>query len=331
MVTRLESRRIVIAGASSLLGRELKSLLEESRLAASDFRLLDEESVAGSLTEAGGEPAVIQPVETDSFQKASVIFFTGSTAFTNANLELARTTDAKVIDLSGALAGDVETITWLPNTGAKGSTTSSQLFAIPSAHSEIVARLASALHSLHATTLSAVAFQPVSVSDNAGIEELESQTGHLLSFQPLGKAVFDAQVAFNLLDRYGPACRRALNTSLQVLRAEIRSSLARGIPMPAVQLLHAPVFYGATVSSCATLKNAVDAIRLKDACAAAGFRITVDDAAPSNLSVAGETALQLAAPQPDAASSGAWWFWAAADNLRRPASNAVKLAESLLG
>jgi len=50
---------MVIAGASSLLGAELKSLLEESRFAGGDFRLVDEEVVAGTLTEAGGEPAVI--------------------------------------------------------------------------------------------------------------------------------------------------------------------------------------------------------------------------------------------------------------------------------
>ena len=86
MVGAMESRRIVIAGASSLLGRELKSLLEESRFAACDFRLLDEESFAGSLTEAGGEPAVIQPVQADSFAKAAAIYFTGTAAFTNANL-----------------------------------------------------------------------------------------------------------------------------------------------------------------------------------------------------------------------------------------------------
>ena len=50
-----ESQRIVIAGASSLLGAELKSLLEESRFAAYDFRLVDEELAAGTLTEVAGE------------------------------------------------------------------------------------------------------------------------------------------------------------------------------------------------------------------------------------------------------------------------------------
>ncbi len=51
------SQRIVIAGASSLVGGELKTLLEESRFAGWDLRLVDEENVAGTLTEAGGEAA----------------------------------------------------------------------------------------------------------------------------------------------------------------------------------------------------------------------------------------------------------------------------------
>src|SRR5215467_15349051 len=99
-----ESHRIVIAGASSLLGAELKSLLEESKFAGWDFRLLDEEDAAGTLTEAGGEATVIQPVEEGSFDKARFVFFTGSAAFTKANLTAAKHAPGKIIDLSGALA-----------------------------------------------------------------------------------------------------------------------------------------------------------------------------------------------------------------------------------
>src|SRR5258708_25779294 len=115
MATSLESRRIVIAGASSLLGTEVKSVLEESRFAASASRLVDEESVAGLLTEAGGEPALIQPVEADSFNKAWIIFFAGSPAFTRRNLELAKKSGALIVDLSGELAGDRGPRLWLPD------------------------------------------------------------------------------------------------------------------------------------------------------------------------------------------------------------------------
>src|SRR5258708_39023986 len=86
MSTPRDSQRMVIAGASSLLGAELKSLLEESRFAGWDFSLLDEEIAAGTLTEAGGEAAIIQPVQEGSFSRAKLIFFIGSEALPRRHL-----------------------------------------------------------------------------------------------------------------------------------------------------------------------------------------------------------------------------------------------------
>lgn len=330
MTIPLESRRVVIAGASSLLGAELKSLLEESRFAASDFRLVDEETVAGTLTEAGGEPAFIQPVEEDSFEKAWAIFFAGSAAFTKANLALAKGSAASIIDLSGELAGRSQIAVWLPKLSDKPAN-GAKMFAIPSASAEIVARISVALSSLQPSAVSAVAFQPVSAAGKPGIEELEAQTGQLLSFQPVGKQVFDAQVAYTLLDRFGVSSSHSLSASLEILRREVAAVLPSTAKAPAIQLLHAPVFYGSTVAVCAFLDSQTIAPSLERLCANAGFTVTAADASPSNVSSAGEIVLQLAPPAADSAAPGAFWFWAAADNLRLPAANAVKLAESLLG
>jgi len=334
MPTPLESRRIVIAGASSLLGAELKSLLEESRFAASDFRLVDEETVAGTLTEAGGEPAVIQPVEEDSFSKAWTIFFAGSPAFTKANLSLAKSSGARIIDLSGELAGQQGVTTWLskPLDGSPVSAASSDedLFAIPSASAEIIARLALALRSFAPSAVSAVAFQPVSAAGKAGIEELEVQTTRLLSFQPVGKEVFDSQVAYTMLDRFGDSSSHSLSHSLEILRREVKACLPIQAAPIAVQLLHAPVFYGSTVAACAFLPAHSDVSAVAKLCTDAGFTLTASETPPSNVSSAGEIALQLAAPSPDSSVANGLWFWAAADNIRLPAMNAIKLAEQLI-
>lgn len=335
MPTPLETRRIVIAGASSLLGVELKSLLEESRFAASDFRLVDEETVGGTLTEAGGEPAVIQPVEEDSFLKAWTIFLTGSPAFTKANLALAQNSGARIIDLSGELAGRQGVTTWLqkPADGSLASPASSDedLFAIPSASAEIIARLALALRSLAPSALSAIAFQPVSAAGKAGIEELEAQTTRLLSFQPVGKEVFDAQVAYTMLDRFGGSSPHSLSRSLEILRREVKACIPLQAVPPAVQLLHAPVFYGTTVAACSFLPAHSEVSAVIGLCKDAGFTLTAGETPPSNVSSAGEISLQFAPPSPDPSAPGAFWFWAAADNIRLPAANAIKLAENLLG
>src|SRR5205823_13481696 len=50
---------------------------------------------------------------------------------------------------------------------------------------------------------------------------------------------------------------------------------------------------------------------------------------PSNVTAAEAVAIQLAEAQVEPAKPGTWWFWGAADNVRLPAANAVKLAEKL--
>ena len=49
----------------------------------------------------------------------------------------------------------------------------------------------------------ATVFEPASERGQRGMDELHQQTVNLLSFQPLPKDVFDAQVAYNLVARYG--------------------------------------------------------------------------------------------------------------------------------
>src|SRR5437879_2907738 len=209
-----ESNRIVIAGASSLLGAELKSLLEESRFAGWDVRLVDEELAAGILTEAGGEPAVIQPVEEGSFEKARLIFFAGSFDFSVANLEMAQRSGAVIIDLSGHSINFGNTFVWYPGIEKLRKQTLHEkphLAAVLSAAAEGIVRLSLALQALGLQTLTATVLQSVSAAGKSGIEELETQTKQLMSFQSPGKALFDVQVAFNSLDRFGPASGFELN------------------------------------------------------------------------------------------------------------------------
>lgn len=328
-----ESRRIVIAGASSLLGAELKSLLEESRFADWDFQLLDEEVAAGTLTEAGGEAAIIQPVEEGSFDRARFIFFTGSAAFTKANLDAAKQASGKILDLSGALADYPGVITWFPGIDAfRGGEfpKTGAAYLVPSAAATAGASLSLALHPLGLQELVFVFFQPVSEAGRAGIEELESQTSQLLSFQTVGKPVFDAQVAFALLDRFGPASSQDLLSARERIRTEIEACIAGKTGLPALQLVHVPVFYGVTFAACAHVDLPVNCPRLVQTCKSAGFLLIGGDEALSNISAAGESLIQLAEPEADPAGLGTWWFWGAADNIRLPAANAVKLAETLL-
>ena len=332
-----ESHRIVIAGASSLLGAELKTLLEESRFAGWDLRLLDEEDAAGTLTEAGGEPVLIQPVEEGSFERARFVFFTGSPEFAERNFAAASAAGAVAIDFTRKVSTKEQAPSpWFPKLDEFWSTrftSNGTRFWIPSSAAVSATSLSFGLRPVGLRKLSITFFRPVSEAGRAGIEELESQTGQLLSFQSVGTPVFDTQVAFNLLERYGSASRQNLARVRKALREEINACVAnhRAV-LPALQVLHAPTFYGMMFSACAELDPRVAGTEsVSNACRGAGFSVAQDeDGTPSNVSAAGENTVQLGVPQSDPAVSGTWWFWGAADNVRLPAWNAVKLAEKLL-
>lgn len=323
------SQRIVLAGASSLLGAELKSLLEESRFAGWDLSLVDEETAAGTLTAAAGEPAVIQPVEEGTFARAQLIFFTGSPSFTDANLASARQSGAIVIDLAGAALRIPEVRVWFTPNNADKST---KLFVIPSAPGLVSGRLLSGLRNVGASRFAIVFFRPVSEAGRAGVEELESQTSQLLSFQSVGQPVFDTQVAFSLLDQYGSASRESLKSVKERVRLELSAGFAKNAVQPAVQVVHAPVFYGYTFVSIAELQAGDTSEGLVETLRNAGFSLETEACSPmGNLIAAGDSAIHLALPESDPAQPGTWWLWGAADNIRLPAASAVKLAEELLG
>ena len=332
MPSSRDSQRIVIAGASSLLGAELKSLLEESRFAGWDLSLVDEEAVAGTLTEARGEPAVIQPVEEGTFSRAKLIFFAGSEAFTHRNLAAARESGATVIDLSGAALSVQDAKVWFAiDDVGQHADKSKTLYAIPSAPGLAAAKLLAALSNAGLSRLALIFFRPVSEAGRAGIEELETQTSQLLSFQSTGQPVFDTQVAFNLLDHYGAASRENLQSIRARIRGEVSFAAGSNVVKPSVQVLHAPVFYGYTFITMAELNPKQSKDALIEASRNVGFTLDSGAASPlGNLNASGDSAIHLALPENDSAQPGAWWFWGAADNIRVPASIALKLAEKLL-
>lgn len=328
-----ESHRIVIVGASSLLGAELKSILEESKFAGWDLRLVDEVAAAGILTEAGGEPAVIQAVEEGSFEKARFVFFAGSAGFVERNFKAALAAGAAVIDFTGkVLTKDLSVNPWFTKLDEFRGTEfrpRTQHFWIPSAPAVAAASLSLGLKQLGLKKMSITFLRPVSEAGRAGIEELESQTGQLLSLQSAGQPVFDTQVAFALSDRYGEESRENLSVCETGVREEVLMCTSGFGIRPAIRVLHAPVFYGYTFSANAELDTSATLERVRSACAAAGFGLTEKGAIVGNLTAAGENSIQLGQPEADPSQPESWWFWGAADNIRLPAWNGVKLAEKL--
>src|ERR1700690_389383 len=255
-----KSTRVAIVGASSLRGKELKLVLEERNFPADDIVLLDEPALAGTLTEAAGEPTFIRALEEDSFKDPRFVFFTGSQQDASRNWLAAQRSGATVIDLSGALVASGESTSWIPPldtvllprpglnaakiSTANGGARTSVAYSSPGSGVIVACTLAAALAKFSPLRAMLLLFPPVSERDQAGVDELEAQTTNLLSFRPITQTIFDSQIAFNLLAGYGEESKPTFQ--------EVRNSIARDVAhyagervhAPAIQLVQAPVFYG---------------------------------------------------------------------------------------
>jgi aspartate-semialdehyde dehydrogenase len=336
-----KSTRVAIVGASSLRGKELKLVLEERNFPASDIVLLDEPALAGTLTEAGGEPTFIRALSADSFEDARFVFFAGSQQDAVRNWPAAQSSGATVIDLSGALAASGESTSWiplldtvfLPRPGLNAAKASADAVAYSSPGSGVIiaCTLAAALAKFSPSRGVLLLFPPVSERDQAGVDELEAQTTNLLSFRPIVQPIFDAQVAFNLLAGYGPESKPTF--------AEVRNSIAKDVAdylvgraqAPAIQLVQAPVFYGYAFTAYGEFAALQPSEQLQTAFGNLGVKVDApEDPVPTNVTVAGESEIHLARIEPDPNVTAGVWIWGVADNLRLAVVNAVRIAEELV-
>jgi aspartate-semialdehyde dehydrogenase len=139
------------------------------------------------------------------------------------------------------------------------------------------------------------------------------------------KDLFDAQVSFNLLPRFGDAAKASIEQNELRLEKHLVTLLGPlHVPLPSVKVVHAPVFHG----YCAQVWLEFDArpspADLEALLEQRGFDVRTSALdPPSNLSVAGHSGVTVGEICSDRTDARGLWLWAAADNLRLTVENAL--------
>lgn len=328
---------IAIVGGESLLGKELRELLEASDLRAGVTLITSDDSGDSSVISIRREePEVINPLQAADLSSAKVALIAGSPESSRksyAEIHKAAPT-LPVIDLSGALEDLPEARLRAPiiETGPSDASAPVQVIAHPAAIA-----LALLLTQLQKTTRirnSVVSiFEPVSERGQAGIDELHKQTVGLLSFKPLPKELYDAQVSFNMLPEYGSESPHSLAVVEQKIDRHLASLLARdgAIPMPSLRLIQAPVFHGYSMSLWVEFESNPEIETIQRGLASSHIDVrTTDHEAPTNVGAAGQSGITIGSIAVDRNHPRACWFWLVADNLRLAAQNAVEVTREVL-
>ena len=327
--------RLAIVGASTLKGKEVAEVLSDRNFPSVDVKLLDDEDSLGRLETMKDEVTFIQSVRPEQFDKVDFTFFASDQDTARKNRSLAHKAGSAIVDLSYGLEdepGATVRSPWIER--ELGQTLSLELQPGP----VVVAHPAAVVLALlllrtqkTASVRRAVAtiFEPASEHAQKGMDELHEQTVNLLSFQPLPKSVFDTQVAFNMLSRYGEQSTPPLVTVQdRVLRHFERISGGNASPL-SLLVAQAPIFHGYAFALHVETTAAADISLLSQVLAGdhVSIALPVEDG-PSNVGAAGQPGI-LVSILPDVRSPNSFWLWAAADNLRIAATTAVECAESM--
>lgn len=324
---------IALVGGESLLGREVRDAVEQSRL-GNELRLVaapDEE--AGKLTDAAGEPAVIVKLSRESFEDAGAVVLACSpeTARQVADFGVTGT----LVDLSYALEDTAGARLRAPLVEAHDFRVphdAVQVIAHPAAIA--LALVLNRIHPVFAIEQAVVqVFEPASERGTAGIEELQGQTVNLLSFKPLPTAVYDTQVSYAMLPRFGDEAPVALEDVENRIERHLATLLANGsgAPVPSLRLAQAPVFHGYSFSLWIEFRERPGVAALEQVLDE--MPIDVRNAAaepPNNVGAAGLSGVIAGAIVPDRNNSRALWLWMAADNLKLSAENALQVVQEVL-
>jgi len=329
--------RVVVAGAATLMGKELNEALGESPLAAMDFVLLDEEELAGKLETAGsGDVTFVQKLTAESFAGAEYVFLAGDAATTHANAKPATESGAAVVDLSGALeatSGVPVRAPWVAEMlGAPAGAIDLRTPAVVSAEPAAV-MLATVLAQLQQTrkvkAATATVLVPASQFGRAALDELHQQALALMSFQTAPKEEFDGQAAFNVTPEMGAESKVRLAEAEGRIRRHLAAIAGDALPEPAVQVAMASTFHGVVASVLVELGEPLGEDEMKAALDGERVDVLLDaNDPPNNLSVAGQANIQVRVRR-EGEDGRRWWLWAAADNLRLAAANAIACAGEL--
>ena len=333
-----ETYRVAIVGAATLKGKELKEVLEDRNFPALEVKLLDDEESLGQLESVGDEATFIQSVLPENLRGADIVFFASDEAFTRKNWHLAKKAGALVVDLSYALGkepGSAVRAPWiereLQREGVLPHPQLDSTLAVV-AHPAAVALALLLLRTQKAGKLRTAvcsAFEPASEHGRRGMDELHGQTVNLLSFQQLPTEVFDAQLAFNMLARYGEKSTPALETVERRILGHLEMITAGRAVLPALALAQAPIFHGHVLSLYLEFEQAVSSANLTHALSGDHVNVArLPEDAPSNVSAAGQDEV-LVGVRRDLRHERGFWLWATIDNLRLAALTAVDCAAAL--
>ncbi len=326
---------VAVIGEETLLGKDLGEVLA-SRLPDAVVKGFAA-SGEGNFGETEGEAVYVEPLSESALRGVGALLVAGTPGGAQKTYDLAKAAAQRpvVVDCSGYLEHLPDARITAP-LFQEPDVRKGWLFSMAHPAASALALVLKRLEKYRTLRQAVVnIFEPASEYGKKGLTELHQQTTGLLAFKPLEKAVFDAQLSFNLLAQLGEeapaklfATEQRIEHHLAMLLRDPKSS--SDVTLPSIRLIAAPVFHGFTFSLWAEFADPIDAQELREALASAQIEVRgASEEPPHNVGAAGQSGLSAGDIRLDRNNPRAAWIWVVGDNLRLIAEDAIGLLRTI--
>lgn len=310
--------RTAILHPTTLLGQELRRLLEHRPERFGELRLLTtEKEEIGTLLGVGGAATVVVRGEPEELAGLDLVFLCGSMEESRPFLDRLPAGVTTVI-----LSPDAPPGSGAPVVAGINPSRAQPGSRVVSPHPAVVllSLLLQPLVPLGLREASATVIQPTSLWGSRGLDDLFEQTRGILAMQGARPGLFGRQLAFNVLPARIPG---------EWLAAQVAEVLETTLPISVLPLQGA-VFHGLAASLHLRLDPAVDPVEVDEALGAAPLLERVEE--PETLGPIDATdATRVLVGDVTTERPGSLKLWAVLDNLTRGgAANALEVAEGLV-
>jgi aspartate-semialdehyde dehydrogenase len=331
-----KSYHVAIVGASGLVGKEMRAVLEERKFPVSRLTLIASNRSAGQIQDFAGEAHVVSKLSEDSFDGVDIALFSAGEDISRKAAPRAAQAGAVVVDNSSAWRMDPECPLIVPEVNPEEIWSHKGIIANPNCST---IQLVVALKPLHdQAVLSRVVvatYQSVSGMGSEALDELFGQAVSVIGMKPMPNKVFKKQMVFNLLPHCGSVGQDGWTSEEQKIVNETRKILDEPDLKVVATAVRVPVFISHGEAVFVELESALSVDAARELLRRSPGIEVIDDLEageyPQPIDTAGRDAVYVGRLRSDPSVEHGLCLWVVADNLRKgAATNAVQIAEELI-
>ena len=329
--------KVVVAGATGSVGREMLNILAERQFPIDEIAALASRKSLGTECSFGDETLVTRDLATFDFAGWDIALFAIGSDATKTYAPRAAKAGCVVIDNSSLYRYEPDVPLVVPEVNADAVTgyTARNIIANPNCST---AQMVVALKPLHdrarVKRVVVSTYQSASGAGAAGMDELWNQTkGMYVPGQEVAPATFQKQIAFNVIPQIDSFMEDGTTREEWKMVAETKKIVDTAIKVHAT-CVRVPVFVGHSEAVNVEFEDFLDEDEARDILREAPGIMVVDKREPGGyvtpVEAVGDYATFISRLRQDPTVENGLSFWCVSDNLRKGAAlNAVQIAEVL--